>query len=145
MREVIIIIILEIKINHEHCYIYDCFIAAPGSSPASISAETVSATEIKVSWTPPPANTHNGILTEYIICFREVNDESCRFLSNLDATTEHLWVIQGELSPDTLYRIRVRAVNSAGGGPYTQDLMIRTGRKRIIISSFLKYHVVCSK
>ncbi|KAI6645895.1 hypothetical protein LOD99_13153 [Oopsacas minuta] len=114
---------------------------APSKPPTSVQAVGVSATEIRVTTSPIPSGTENGIILHYVVCFRLVNEEGCTISEEIDANDDPLTLVQGGLIPNTLYRIRVRAFNSAGGGPWSlSDIFVFTGQLQplsgVEISSF---------
>ncbi|XP_034045235.1 receptor-type tyrosine-protein phosphatase delta-like isoform X3 [Thalassophryne amazonica] len=97
----------------------------PSAPPQDITCTTPSSTSILVSWTPPPLEFQNGIITGYAIQYsttegnktsKRVNGippESSPFLlENLEKWTE--------------YGITVQAQTEAGDGPESLQLLIRT-------------------
>ena len=98
----------------------------PGA-PASLNATAQSATEITVYWTGTPIEQHFGVITEYVVCVREVGEESCDFTLTHDATVMPFQVTQSDLKQNTTYSIRVRATNQVGLGEYTENFFITTG------------------
>ena len=96
----------------------------PTASPSSLRLEIVPFNQVRVSWLPPHEDFQNGVLTHYTICLREETGENCILHS---ATSLPLSVVLQNLSPDTVYRVRVRAHTSVGAGPYTPDVQFTTG------------------
>ncbi|KAI6661081.1 hypothetical protein LOD99_13803 [Oopsacas minuta] len=97
----------------------------PGA-PTSISAVVLSAVEIQISWTPPSNDELYGIILEYFICIRELNTESCLFEQTHNATISPLVKTQSGLDPNTVYGVRVRAMNGGGLGLYTDEYQVTT-------------------
>ena len=50
-----------------------CQTLAPESPPKDVVLSSVSSTSILVSWTPPPAELQNGVITQYRIYVTEVD------------------------------------------------------------------------
>lgn len=98
----------------------------PGA-PASLNATAQSAIELTITWTETPIEQHFGVIVEYLVCIRVVGEESCDFTLMHNATDMPFQVTQSDLEPNTTYSIRVRAINEAGSGLYTDNLYISTG------------------
>ena len=99
---------------------------APSGPPSSIVVAGLSPTQIRVTTTPVPLGTENGIILNYFVCFREPNDQSCTENAEIDASLNPLTVVKDGLKPNTIYRIRIRAYNSMGGGPYGDEIILQT-------------------
>ena len=98
----------------------------PGA-PASVNATAESATELIISWTETPIEQHFGVIVGYLVCIREVGAEACDFTVMHNAADMPFQVTQSGLEPNTTYRIRVRAINEAGSGVYTDNYLATTG------------------
>lgn len=46
----------------------------PGASPRNVTVVALDSRSVKVSWDPPPLETHNGLITNYIIKYWKVKD-----------------------------------------------------------------------
>ena len=99
----------------------------PTASPSSLRLEIVPINQVQVSWSPPHEDFQNGILTHYTICLREETGDNCISEILHSATSLPRSVVLQNLSPDTVYRVRVRAHTSAGSGPYSPDVLFTTG------------------
>ena len=99
----------------------------PTAPPSSLRLEIVPFNQAEVSWSPPHEDFQNGVLTHYTICLRAETGENCISEILHSATSLHLSVVLENLSPDTVYRVRVRAHTSVGAGPYTPDAPFITG------------------
>lgn len=55
-----------------HCHFVEKIV--PGASPRNVTAVALDSRSIEVSWVPPPLETHNGLITNYIIKYWKVKD-----------------------------------------------------------------------
>ena len=95
---------------------------APSGSPSSFRRAAVTPNNITVQWREIPCLSRNGVITGYIVrAFRNGRVERTVSVggSTLGAT------ISG-LIPSTTYTVQVAGVNSAGTGPFTSSISIRT-------------------
>lgn len=92
----------------------------PTSAPQTPTAVVRDSQTIFCSWTPPPANDHNGIIVEYRISVTEV---VTGLVLTYTSTTTSLEITG--LHPDYVYQWTVTAV-TIGPGPYTTSATIRT-------------------
>lgn len=74
----------------------------------------------EVSWSPPSAHLHNGIIRYYVIEVREVSANFTKVLT----TASHTANIVG-LHPYTSYVIRV-AGYTVHNGPYSEPMYLQT-------------------
>lgn len=90
-------------------------IVSPPGVPGVVSSPRVTATptSFSISWSPPP--DHGDPVTHYCV---EVGERSL--------TTDQTSCDVEGLSPHTTYKIRVRAVNSVGAGPFSQSMRTNT-------------------
>ncbi|XP_055078550.1 phosphatidylinositol phosphatase PTPRQ [Periophthalmus magnuspinnatus] len=89
----------------------------PGGPPNNLSYESVSPSEVNVTWLPP--ELPNGNITHYGLELWN----STHFL-NLTSSTQHLLIQY--LKKYTEYRLRVQAYTRVGPGNFTQPINITT-------------------
>ena len=82
----------------------------------------MSSTAITVQWGPVECTDRNGDITGYRVSVNETSGEDGRVV---DVEGDVREVTVSDLTPVTTYSIQVRAVNSAGPGPYS-DPVIQT-------------------
>ncbi len=87
---------------------------------------------ISVSWNPIDCIEQNGLITNYMTEFRQMQNA---FLPRLIDTTN--FTARG-LTPSTHYSFRVAGVNEEGQGPFSNILIARTAGKLAVISSMYK-------
>ena len=80
------------------------------------SSITMSAS-ITVTWEPVPCMYRNGVITGYVIRYRELNNDSVS-VETITRDKTSVFEITG-LKPSTQYEIEVAAINSVGTGPFT--------------------------
>ena len=93
---------------------------APSEPPQNISGTFINSTSIRVSWTPPPISSHNGMIRHYIIRYSEANDDSSIQTMN----TSDLSIEIGGLGKFTEYEVSVSAV-TVREGPFN-SIVVRT-------------------
>ncbi|KAJ8398987.1 hypothetical protein AAFF_G00416540 [Aldrovandia affinis] len=98
----------------------------PSAPPRGITVATVklsNSSSISVSWEPPPAEAHNGIIQEYRIwCLG--NDTQSRYHINKTVDGNIMTAVLKGLLPGILYQVEVAAVTSAGVGIRSQPVSI---------------------
>ncbi|XP_048575611.1 protein sidekick-2-like isoform X2 [Nematostella vectensis] len=103
------------------------FSAPPSGAPTSVKGQPSAAQAFVVSWQPPPADTHNGLLLGYRINYR---------LNGIAGNTFNLKVItEGAATQGTVdglllwteYEVKVQAYNNAGSGPFSSSVIVTTG------------------
>ncbi|XP_050390832.2 protein sidekick isoform X1 [Patella vulgata] len=89
--------------------------AAPTAPPTQVRMETISSSEIKVSWQPPPPDTQNGGLSGYkVLYWSNTTDDGGKITPVIVVNT---YVILEKLEIYTYYYATVLAYNLAGEGP----------------------------
>jgi len=89
----------------------------------NVSAEAVSATALRISWSPPPADRSNGRIMYYKLLFVEKGgSDSDATIVTLNATS----FLLEELRPWTDYRLWVLAGTTVGDGPSSYPIEART-------------------
>nr|XP_029524895.1 phosphatidylinositol phosphatase PTPRQ-like [Oncorhynchus nerka] len=98
------------------------FLPAPTSPPTNLEGERVGSNGILLSWTMPSDSHVDG----YVIRYKEV----CPYPDpTFKEVTKHLDIPETLLNlflPGSTYNIKVAAENSAGIGPYSKSLYIKT-------------------
>jgi len=84
---------------------------------------SVNDSSVTISWMPPDPT--NGIITRYDLQYKRISDPSYTLVN--PQTTELSHEIT-RLTPNTEYECRVRASTIVGNGPFTSNLMFRTGK-----------------
>ena len=97
------------------------FSAAPTEAPSTVLAGPKSSSSLRVSWSPPPQDHQNGIITVYTVYYRR----SSATRSKEFVWHDHQFIITG-LSASTLYLVSVSASTSAGEGPSSREVTVKT-------------------
>jgi Down syndrome cell adhesion protein len=101
----------------------------PSGSPVDVFAEAKGSSTIRVTWKSPPRQDWNGLLEGFYVGFKASDEDSQTHsyrtvhFSSSNNTFEHF--IPG-LKPKTKYTIILKAFNSAGTGPPSQEIIART-------------------
>ena len=95
---------------------------APSGSPSSFRRAAITPNNITVQWGEIPCLSHNGVITGYIV--RALRNGIVERTVSVGGNTSGA-TISG-LIPSTTYGVQVAGVNSAGTGPFTSSISIRT-------------------
>ena len=106
------------------------FIPAPSSFPQNVSIMLLSPTSLFISWSPPPLDTQNGIITEYRVNITEL--ETGNEISFISFTTS---ISVQFLHPYYTYFCIVSAVTIAEGPP-SEAVVITTPEDGTNVASF---------
>ena len=87
------------------------FSAVPSAASANFSLVSETPTSVTVTWEPVLCMYRNGLITDYVIKYNELN-------TGLLSNKTRMFEITG-LNPSTQYEIKIAAVNSVGTGPFT--------------------------
>lgn len=90
----------------------------PTGAPLSVKVDSRTPDSIQISWKPPEQSRQNGIITSYML---RMNSSMGNNISSADKQA----IVVG-LFPYTTYSVRVSAVNSVGGGPFSRAVIIAT-------------------
>ncbi|XP_067399283.1 neural cell adhesion molecule L1-like, partial [Emydura macquarii macquarii] len=82
--------------------------------PGSLLLERVSDTALGLEWTPP--RLPNGVLTEYMLQYQQVNGSEPGPLYEISFPVTQLNVTLGRLDPQARYRFHLRALTRMGQG-----------------------------
>ncbi|XP_077540876.1 cell adhesion molecule Dscam1-like isoform X4 [Haemaphysalis longicornis] len=99
----------------------------PEAAPVDIIVEMKGPSTVYISWKAPPREHWNGHLQGYYIGYRPRDSESPFSYRRVEATTNasHEYLLGG-LQRGTEYGLVLRAYNSAGSGPASQEKTVRT-------------------
>ena len=86
-----------------------------------MSALTLDATSVKLSWQPPFIEDQNGVITLYTV---NVTSVTAGYMMTLSTSDTELTVT--ELDPFTLYNFTVAAATSIGSGPFSDPVQAMT-------------------
>ena len=81
------------------------------------SIDITMSASITVTWEPVPCMYRNGVITGYVIRYRELNNDSVS-VETITRDKTSVFEITG-LKPSTQYEIEVAAINSVGTGRFT--------------------------
>ena len=106
---------------------------APSATPQKVTCVSVGSTTVRVSWVPPPADSRNGVITQYSVAYEAVDGEDRgRHVVDGIGREHSSWDLVG-LEKWTEYRVWVRAHTDVGPGPESSPVLVRTdedGRQR---------------
>ncbi|XP_034147281.1 receptor-type tyrosine-protein phosphatase F isoform X16 [Esox lucius] len=93
----------------------------PSGFPLNLRVTGLTTSTTQLSWDPPALPERNGKIVQYIVVYRDINDQN----NSTNRTSDTRMTIHG-LKPDTTYDIRVQAFTSKGGGPISPSIQSRT-------------------
>nr|XP_060629310.1 receptor-type tyrosine-protein phosphatase F isoform X12 [Anolis sagrei ordinatus] len=100
--------------------------STPSAPPQEVVCVSTSSTAIRVSWVPPPAQSRNGVITQYSIAYQAVEGEDNTKHVVEGIGHEHSsWEIS-DLEKYTEYKVWVRAHTDVGPGPESIPVWVRT-------------------
>ena len=86
----------------------------PSGFPANITATATSPTSATLTWTPPPIEQQNGIITGYEIIIRDDSHEQMFYVN-----TNQTYMSIDFLLPFRTYRFFIAALTEVGTGPFS--------------------------
>ncbi|XP_034270753.1 receptor-type tyrosine-protein phosphatase F isoform X6 [Pantherophis guttatus] len=100
--------------------------STPSAPPQEVACVSISSTIIRVSWVPPPAQSRNGVITQYSIAYQAVEGEdSTKHVVEGIGHEHSSWEISN-LEKWTEYKVWVRAHTDVGPGPESIPVSVRT-------------------
>ncbi|XP_070797525.1 receptor-type tyrosine-protein phosphatase F isoform X2 [Pituophis catenifer annectens] len=100
--------------------------STPSAPPQEVACVSISSTTIRVSWVPPPAQSRNGVITQYSIAYQAVEGEdSTKHVVEGIGHEHSSWEISN-LEKWTEYKVWVRAHTDVGPGPESIPVSVRT-------------------
>ncbi|XP_062359287.1 protein sidekick-1 [Cinclus cinclus] len=118
--------------------------AAPALAPQNIQVNSLSASQLELTWDPPPADSQNGNIQGYKIYYWEndtLNDTEKVKVLFLPETSVRL----KNLTSHTRYLVCISAFNAAGDGPRSSPAQGRTHQAAPSAPSFLAFsEITCT-
>ncbi|XP_066185864.1 protein sidekick-1 [Sylvia atricapilla] len=118
--------------------------AAPALAPQNIQVHSLSASQLELTWDPPPADSQNGNIQGYKIYYWEsdaLNDTEKVKVLFLPETSVRL----KNLTSHTRYLVCISAFNAAGDGPRSSPATGRTHQAAPSAPSFLAFsEITCT-
>ncbi|XP_027603106.1 receptor-type tyrosine-protein phosphatase F isoform X13 [Pipra filicauda] len=100
--------------------------STPSAPPQEVECVSTSSTTIRVSWVPPPAQSRNGVITQYSIAYQAVEgDDNTKHVVDGIGREHSSWEIK-DLEKWTEYKVWVRAHTDVGPGPESVPVLVRT-------------------
>ncbi|XP_016155582.1 PREDICTED: receptor-type tyrosine-protein phosphatase F isoform X5 [Ficedula albicollis] len=100
--------------------------STPSAPPQEVECVSTSSTTIRVSWVPPPAQSRNGVITQYSIAYQAVEgDDNTKHVVDGIGREHSSWEIK-DLEKWTEYKVWVRAHTDVGPGPESVPVHVRT-------------------
>uniref|UniRef100_A0A4X1W236 Receptor-type tyrosine-protein phosphatase F n=1 Tax=Sus scrofa TaxID=9823 RepID=A0A4X1W236_PIG len=100
--------------------------STPSAPPQKVMCVSVGSTTVRVSWVPPPADSRNGVITQYSVAYEAVDGEDReRHVVDGIGREHSSWDLVG-LEKWTEYRVWVRAHTDVGPGPESSPVLVRT-------------------
>ncbi|XP_068055179.1 receptor-type tyrosine-protein phosphatase F isoform X12 [Anomalospiza imberbis] len=100
--------------------------STPSAPPQEVECVSTSSTTIRVSWVPPPAQSRNGVITQYSIAYQAVEgDDNTKHVVDGIGRERSSWEIK-DLEKWTEYKVWVRAHTDVGPGPESIPVHVRT-------------------
>ncbi|KAK0418386.1 hypothetical protein QR680_013533 [Steinernema hermaphroditum] len=97
--------------------------AVPTGTPTNLRVDVRKDQELGFKWDPPACVDQNGAITQYefeLVGVEEWNE------GTREGVTPRTSTLIDQLQPGSLYRMRVKAYTSAGAGPWSEPLEVRT-------------------
>ena len=89
----------------------------------NVIANSLTSTEILVSWSEVPAIDRNGIITQYEVEYNQTTFDSVPTNRTVTVDSSTTMTLLTGLEEYVVYYIRVRAYTSVGSGPYSNPIM----------------------
>ncbi|KAG8188904.1 hypothetical protein JTE90_014959 [Oedothorax gibbosus] len=122
----------------------------PGSAPRNVQARPLSSSTVVIQWDPP--KEPNGQVTGYKVYYTTRPNLPTSAWNTQPVDNNQLTTIS-ELTPQTIYTIRIQAFTSRGPGPHSAPVQVKTqqgvpsqpSNLRVLATSSTTVHVSWSK
>ncbi|XP_047109675.1 Down syndrome cell adhesion molecule-like protein Dscam2 [Schistocerca piceifrons] len=99
----------------------------PDAPPRNVTCSPLSSQSVKVSWSPPPAHSHGGIIRGYKVIYRPIiTDYNFRTVGSEVKRTASLETYLHGLLKFTNYSVRLLAFTNVGDGELSQSAFCTT-------------------
>ena len=88
----------------------------PSAAPVNIAESAVDARSLHVTWSPPPAESRNGMIIEYVV---SISAQETAEQFEQSTTGDMSSLVIGGLHPDYTYSYTVAAGTGIGRGPFS--------------------------
>nr|DBA28117.1 TPA: hypothetical protein GDO54_008523 [Pyxicephalus adspersus] len=96
----------------------------PSGFPQNLHFDSMTSTSVQITWQPPILSERNGVITKYILLYRDINNPY--HPAEVPIVPAATTVTLTTLKPDTIYDVKIRAYTSKGPGPYSPSVQFRT-------------------
>lgn len=102
----------------------------PSGPPLNVTAEPATSKSFVINWNPPAKDEQNGIVTGYKVRYKKkyTNDSSAQMHTFTTDGSSRSHIV-ADLSPASLYAVRVAAVTVNGTGPWSAWIHVSTYAK----------------
>ena len=124
-------------------HITSLYFTDPAEPPQNVIANTVSSTEIAVSWEELPAISRNGLIIMYEVQYEPLETFDEQISTNTVITSGPVLMLNLTVLEEYVeYNISVRAYTSTGPGPYSDPVTVRIledGKTRFICKHAVEF------
>ena len=120
------------KFRHNYIQFFKSY-TVPSASPNALVVSFITSTSALLSWSPPLAPEHNGVITGYSVTVVKITSSE-----TVTYTTTNLTLTVTALLPYTNYKFTVAASTNEGLGPNSDFLSFQTSQDGKF-SSYLCY------
>ncbi|XP_044088966.1 protein sidekick-1 [Neovison vison] len=117
--------------------------AAPAMAPQNIQVTPLTASQLEVSWDPPPPESQNGNIQGYKVYYWEADSQNETEKMKVLFLPETVLKLKN-LTSHTQYLVSISAFNAAGDGPQSDPRQGRTHQAAPGTPSFLAFSEITS-
>ncbi|XP_030874579.1 protein sidekick-1 [Leptonychotes weddellii] len=117
--------------------------AAPAMAPQNIQVTPLTASQLEVTWDPPPPESQNGNIQGYKVYYWEADSQNETEKMKVLFLPETVVKLKN-LTSHTQYLVRISAFNAAGDGPQSDPRQGRTHQAAPGTPSFLAFSEITS-
>nr|XP_021535737.1 protein sidekick-1 [Neomonachus schauinslandi] len=117
--------------------------AAPAMAPQNVQVTPLTASQLEVTWDPPPPESQNGNIQGYKVYYWEADSQNETEKMKVLFLPETVVKLKN-LTSHTQYLVRISAFNAAGDGPQSDPRQGRTHQAAPGTPSFLAFSEITS-